>query len=75
MTARETALDAIQANYGVDAETDALDNYGDSFSRVCLIVDLEADLGVDISDAVGLEWVTVGDVVRWAEDAVRRKPA
>jgi acyl carrier protein len=40
---------------------------------VCLIVDLEADLGVDISDAVGLGWVTVGDVVRWAEDAVRSK--
>lgn len=75
MTARETTLDAIQASYGIDAETDVLDNYGDSFSRVCLIVDLEVDFGVDISDAVGLEWVTVGDVVRWAEEAVRRKPA
>lgn len=73
MTARETALDAIQASYGVDADTDVLNDYGDSFSRVCLIVDLEADLGVDISDAVGLEWVTVGDVVRWAEEAVRKQ--
>lgn len=73
MTARETALAAIQASYGVDADTDVLDNYGDSFSRVCLIVDLEDDLGVDISDAVGLEWVTVGDVARWAEEAVRKQ--
>lgn len=73
MTAREPALDAIQASYGVDADAAVLDNYGDSFSRVCLIVDLEDELGVDIPDAVGLGWVTVGDVVRWAEDAVRSK--
>ncbi len=71
MTARETALDAIRANYEVDDPAAALDAHGDSFSRVCLIVDLEDAFGVDIPDAVGFGWGTVGDVLVWAEQAVR----
>lgn len=75
MTARDTVLAAIRENYGTEDVAAALDDHGDSFSRVCLIVDMEEELGVDIPDVVAFAWVTVGDVVAWTERAVSGRAA
>lgn len=70
MTARPVVLAAIQATIQDDTD-DAAALDSDSLGRVCLILELEERLDVDIADEIGFGWRTVGEVVAWAEGLVR----
>ena len=70
MTVRPVVLAAIQATIQDDTDDAALLD-GDSLGRVCLILELEERLDVDVADEIGFGWRTVGEVVAWAEGLAR----
>ena len=70
MTARPIVLAAIQEAVQDDVADSALLD-PDSLGRVWLVMELEERFDVDIADHVAFGWVTVGDVVAWAEREMR----